>query len=85
MEEVGDPFDLENVEFVINPGSNSTTTVPPLMSSQPGDGTTIEEAFTALSSEHDIALETIKKLKADLGQARAKNLLLEDQVASGFF
>ena len=84
MEEVGDPFDLENVEFVINPGSKSTTTVP-LMSSQTGDATTIEEAFTALSSEHDIALGTIKKLKADLGQARAKNLLLEDQVASGFF
>ena len=84
MEEVGDPFDLGNgnVRFIIDPDSDSTTTVP-LIPPSNGDAQTLEEAFSALSSEHDMALGSIKKLKAELAQARARNLQLEDQVASG--
>ena len=84
MEEVGDPFDLENVEYIMGPGQDSNSVqIPSLISSSAGGEQTLEEAFSALSSEHDMALGSIKKLKAELNQANAKILQLEDQVASG--
>ena len=83
MEEVGAPFNLDNVEYIIETPSNTQGPPAPLIT-PPRESQTLEEAFAALSNEHDIALESIKKLKTELSQARAKNLQLEDHIASGF-
>ena len=82
MEEVGEPFDLTNVQYFIGTDSNTENPIPPLIPPA-RESQTIEEAFSALSNEHDLALETIKKQRTDLSQARARILQLEDQIASG--
>ena len=78
---VSAPFDIngDTVEFVVDdnldPSPRNTNTE---------EGQTLDEAFVALSHEHDVVLAANKKLVAELSQARAKILQLEDHISSGF-
>ena len=79
------PFDIDgdNIEYVVDP---KDIVIQPT-ASQPNDtegGQTVEEAFVALSAEHDTAIAANKKLVDERNQARARILQLEDQLGSGF-
>lgn len=81
---VSAPFDLNggNIEYIIE--GDNLSPPPNTQQSNTDGGQTLDDAFVALSAEHDAALAANKNLVAELNQARAKNLQLEDQISSGF-
>ena len=77
---VSAPFDIDGnttIEYV------DDLMDPPPRNPSTEEGQTLDEAFVALSHEHDVVLAANKKLVAELSQARAKILQLEDQISSG--